>query len=291
MRLFTISQGIVMNKSIFFLWLFMPVACALALEYVKPEVTTKTEVTITEPTPEIANPTKPKVAVVELTNGMNVKKILMKLVEIEEDPSIDGILFTIDHTGGAVSTFSVIHDTIKAVSLKKPTVGLLVGQAFSCGYLMASATDYLIAHSMSEIGSIGIFYEITRFRNAQQKDKDINAELAKEIISAGKFKMIQHPFGPELDDELRNYAQENAQCLYEHFVQTVARNRNLNLEQELLWADGKVFVAPKALQLGLIDEIGTIFTAKQKLLELIQKKNHAHANATSVELIFEKDTK
>ena len=52
----------------------------------------------------------------------------------------------------------------------------------------------------------------------------------------------------------------------------MARNRNLSIDNHLDWADAKIFMGHEALKLGLVDEIGTLLDAEQKILELIKQK-------------------
>lgn len=229
------------------------------------------------------------VAVVKVTSEFNFDKTVSKLLELEENKDIQGILFVIDSFGGRMSLHSVIHDMIKAISLEKPTVALIAGAAVSGGYLMASATNYVIAHSFSEIGSIGIVCEYTRYYNPQVMDQGVQANMIKQVVGIGKYKLMDHPFSAEMNEEQMQYAYSKAQQVYDHFVKTVADNRNILVQKASDWADGQFFLSSEALKLGLIDEIGTFFTAKTKLLELINSRNHIQAPKKRLILLFDQE--
>ena len=64
---------------------------------------------------------------------------------------------------------------------------------------------------------------------------------------------------------------------YQIFCSTVAACRNLSLEKITDWADGKIFTADQALELKLIDVLGSISDAKEALKNLIEKKDN-HQN-------------
>lgn len=230
--------------------------------------------------------TTPRVALLEITNYVNFRELIFQLMSIQQEPSIAGVIFVIDNYGGAVGNFSVIHDMIKALSVEKPTLALIVGQALSGGYLVASATNHIIAHSMCEIGSIGVLMEITKYHNARCKDDALHADMDKEILSAGEYKTLTHPFSQALNPKQRNYMNTNLERLYGQFKQLVANNRNLELDQSHVWAEGKIFDATTALNLGLIDAVGTIFTSKKIILDLIQSKDQKYAHAQTIDLLM-----
>lgn len=224
-----------------------------------------------EPTQKTAEAIKPQVAVIYISNEPDFKQLAINLTEAAKNNEIMAILLMIDNSGGNVGTFSLIHDLVKKIRTIKPVVSLITGGAYSCGYMLASATDYIIAPSGSEIGCIGTIVEIQRWKDAK-KTGDIEATLGVEIFHGGEFKAISNPYN-ELTDKDRDYIQSIAEQSYDYFLKVVAENRNLSLENYKEWAEGKIFIASKALKLGLIDEIGTIFEAEDKIIELIRQKN------------------
>ena len=62
---------------------------------------------------------------------------------------------------------------------------------------------------------------------------------------------------------------------YEEFCKIVANSRNLDLNDHLNWANGREIPARKALEFNLIDEIGDLDTALNKVKELL---NNDHKN-------------
>lgn len=228
---------------------------------------------------------KPKVAVIYLMNEFDFKQVTLDLVEAAKDKEIEGILLIIHHYGGAMDTFSALHDVIKRITTIKPVVGLVSGSALSCGYLLASATDHIIVHSCSEIGNIGVSHVIQKYRNPKLVG-ELEAKIDVEVFQAGEFKTLYNTYSKELTDQDRKYIKEQLDKVYKQFLRIIANNRNLSMEDYKLWAEGKSFLAPEALQLGLVDEIGTIFEAIQKMLELIGKRNKKYVGAQDIEACF-----
>jgi protease-4 len=214
---------------------------------------------------------KPLIANIVINNDIHYSQIMTELQNAANNPQVHGVLLLIDNNGGSVGHFSVLHDIVKKVATYKPVVGLITGYAFSGGYLIASACDYLICPSCTEIGSIGTIWEITKYKDAKMTG-NLEAQLDVEIIHAGEYKALSSPY-KILSENQRVYMKAHTEKLYKQFVKAVAQNRKLDINNFQEWADAKIFISPEALELGLIDEIGTIFEAEDKLRELISSRN------------------
>lgn len=217
-------------------------------------------------------PIKPRVEVIELVDPINFKESLISLLMAAKNNEVSGILLMVKSTGGHTAAFSVVHDVIKKIAKIKPVVALIMSSALSGGYMLASPAHYIIAHSCSDVGSIGVFAEREKHTDLKITDRAVEAKMEVELFSVGEFKTVYHPYG-KLSDKDRKYIQENLEKVYQQFVSMVGQDRNLNCKDYKTWAEGKAFLAYEALELGLIDEIGTIFEAEAKILELIRQRN------------------
>ena len=86
-------------------------------------------------------------------------------------------------------------------------------------------------------------------------------------LSAGEGKDEMNPFRPWHPDEQKQY-QTLINFYYNHFVEVVASGRSIDKEKVIHTLGAKVFPAPEALTLGLVDHIG--YTRNQALTELVQ---------------------
>lgn len=214
--------------------------------------------------------------VIQLDDSSLFKEVKSQLIKSYQNDSIQGVLLVLNSSGGKFSSFSVISDLVQKIRQIKPVITIIDGCALSGGYLLASATDYIFAYSGSDIGSIGAFVEVERQRNEKlvaNKSNQIEAELSHELFFAGEYKVLFHPYAPTLTNNQRAFIQEQLNKTYENFLKVVASNRGLSLENYKEWAEGKRFIAPHAKEIGLIDEIGTVFDAEKKIFELICKRN------------------
>ena len=229
---------------------------------------------------------KPKIAVISLIADFDNVQVMMNLIKTAKDKEIAGILLLIDCNGGSAAKFSVLHDLIKKIRLKKPVVGLIIGSAFSGGYFVASATDYLIAHTATELGSIGTICEVRKFSDSKITTGNTKSKFDVELFYAGEYKALFNPYKKLTDDD-RKQIKNELERSYQLFLKVVAENRGLDLSNYKEWAEGKSHIASDALKMGLIDEIGTIFEAEKKLLELLRKRNPDILYDSEMEYIFD----
>ncbi len=215
------------------------------------------------------NSIKPRIGVFHITNDMNQYTTLKNLVLASKDNSIHGILLSVNHYGGAASILSAVRDLIKTISLKKPVIALVIGSAASGGYYMTCAANYIVVTEMAHMGSIGVLREVHKYSNVKI-NKDIKAHDKIEVLRAGKYKAAGHQYTSELTEEDRKYMQHEIDAIYKIFLANVANDRNLSLENEDQWANARLFTGAEAVEVGLADQVGTLFDFEKKMMEYLR---------------------
>jgi protease IV len=137
----------------------------------------------------------------------------------------------------------------------------------SGAYYIASASNYIIANPQSIVGSIGVIITIPQIYKALDK-----LGISMVSIKSGKYKDSLSPF-KELDNDQRKYIQNLVMEYYNQFVKDVSINRNLPIDELYKVADGRVFSPYTAKNYKLIDSIGTIDDAKEKIKQLVNLKD------------------
>lgn len=205
---------------------------------------------------------------------------LRQLRTLFNNPDIKAILIQMDCQGSAAGTGDIIFSEIQALKKDhpKPIITLVENICVSGGYLIASATDHIIAPPTSLIGSVGIrFSALFQLEEALKHHK-----IGYKGLHSGDYKDATDPFST-MTPEQQKQLQSVLDTSYEHFVNTVAHARNLPTETAKEWADGKIFSGIQALELGMIDKLGSLHDAiayiKQKTLiegeiEWIKEKPH-----------------
>ena len=212
---------------------------------------------------------KISIAVIDLIAPITIRDKAFELIDGCLDSKIKGVMLIIDSGGGTMGDFSVLHDLVKKTVLIKPVIVFVAGSGCSGGYLVASAASYIVTASCSSIGSVGVFMEVMRHTGENSgKTGEITGSCEITTFKGGSHKDLYNPLLGSLSPEDFAYIQKRTQEHYDLFCK-VAANRNLKIEERDLWADGRVFLPYQAIELGLIDEIGTFFEAKRKMSELL----------------------
>ena len=161
--------------------------------------------------------------------------VLPQLIAIEENPEIDGLMVLLNTVGLAIAEM--------IAGMSKPTVSLVLGGGHSIGVPLAVATDYsfiaptatMTVHPLRMNGVvIGVMQTFQYFQNMQ--DRIIDFVVSNSNISYDKFKQLMLT-----TDEIANDV-------------------------------GSILFAKKAVEYGLINEMGGLKDALEKMYELIEKE-------------------
>ena len=166
----------------------------------------------------------------------------------EEDTAIAGVLLEINSPGGTPVASERIAQRIDSSTL--PVVGLIGDIGASGGYMVAAASDYLLASAMSDVGSIGV-----NMSYIEESQKNEEEGLTYVQLMTGKFKDIGSPNRPITDEE-RELLQGDLEIIHNEFIDIVANYRDLPREQVVAIADGASMPGRRALDSQLIDAIG-----------------------------------
>ena len=192
--------------------------------------------------------------------GQAADDVIDQLDRATEDGNVDALLVKLNTPGGEIVPSDDIRLAVERFD--GPAVAYTTDVCASGGYHIASACDELWAREGSIVGSIGV--RGSRFTATGLLDK---LGVDYEQFTAGEFKETGVPFA-ELDDEERAYLQGLIDDHYDTFVETVAEARELDPEF-LRSTEAKVYLGEQALELGLVDAIGTRRDAEDRVEELL----------------------
>ncbi|MEJ2111327.1 MAG: signal peptide peptidase SppA [Acidobacteriota bacterium] len=176
-----------------------------------------------------------------------------QLKEFGDRPGVKSVVIRINSPGGGVAASQEIYESIKKFrkETNKTVIVSMASVAASGGYYIACAADTNFANPGSITGSIGVIMNWYNYGDLLQW-----AKMKNIIIKTGPFKDAGSSTRP-LTDEEREYFQSLVDSMQHQFVSAVAINRHLEEEEVLQMADGRVFTGLEALELGLVDKIGT----------------------------------
>ncbi len=181
------------------------------------------------------------------------------IASYESDPNCKGIVLDIDSGGGQVSGTPEFYDFLKNYS--KPIVAYTDGLMCSAAYYIGSAASHIVANKRADaIGSIGALVSFIDFTGMYEKRgaKIIKAYASKSTEKNADFEKL-------LAGDADPYIKNQLDPIVEDFITDIKATR-ANVNDEVF--KGSTYTAAEAMSLGLVDELGTIQTAINKVLEL-----------------------
>ncbi|MDH4991090.1 signal peptide peptidase SppA [Aquamicrobium lusatiense] len=177
-------------------------------------------------------------------------KLLERLEKIRKSPRVAGVIVQIDSPGGTTTGGESIYEAVRKIAAEKPVVAEVGTLAASAGYMIASATDHIVARQSSIVGSIGVLIQYPDVTGLMDK---IGIKL--EEVKSSPLKASPSPFKPTNEEE-RAMVRRLIMDSYDWFVDIVANRRSMTREQALALADGSIFTGRQGLQNKLVDALG-----------------------------------
>lgn len=189
------------------------------------------------------------------------RELLKMLDKIEEDDDVKAVMLSIDSPGGTTAGGEAIYDAVRNIAAKKPVVTSVKTLAASAGYMIASASDHIVARRSSIVGSIGVIFQYPQASRLLDKIGVSIEEIKSSPLKAEPSPFHQPP--PEAEVVIRELITDS----YNWFVDLVAERRSLSRSDALKLADGRVYSGDRGLKNKLIDAVGGESTAKDWLVE------------------------
>ncbi len=206
-------------------------------------------------TPEKKEPEKEKTLYVISFDGdvhaeevKNLREEVSALIQIAE-PS-DEVLVNITSPGGAVNSYGLAASQLVRIRDKGLHLTVAVDEvAASGGYLMACVANRIIAAPFAIVGSIGVVAELPNFHKVLEK-----YNIDYEQFTAGEYKRTVTMFGENTDDAKKKFTEElnEVHLIFKDFVKQY--RPDIDIEKI---ATGEYWLAVKAIEFGLVDELQT----------------------------------
>ena len=190
----------------------------------------------------------------------NDKPMLDLLEDLKEKDQVKAVILDISSPGGSTVGGEAIYEAVRALAEEKPVATSVGTLAASAGYMIASASDHIVARRSSIVGSIGVIFQYGQVSELLDK---IGVEVNE--IKSSPLKAEPSPFKPT-SPEARAMIDRIVQDSYQWFVDLVADRRGFTPLKARQLADGSIFTGAQGLENGLIDEIGDEETAKAWLV-------------------------
>lgn len=171
----------------------------------------------------------------------------------ESDPDIDAIVMRLDTPGGSVDGLAELGDAVYSAAQSKRIIAQVDGMCCSAGYYVASQADEIRSGRMDTIGSIGTRMMLYDFSKMFEE-----FGIRPVPIDTGPFKSLGARGMPITDEQVK-FLQEYVDAFFADFLQMIGRGRpGLAGERIKGIADGRFWDALTAIDLGLVDHLGTL---------------------------------
>ena len=182
--------------------------------------------------------------------GPDVVEDLDKLMN---DESIKAVVLRINSGGGSAYASEQMWRAIQLLKAKKPVVVSMGGMAASGGYYMSCGADYIIAEPTTLTGSIGIFGMIPDVSGLLTDKIGLHFDVVK-TNEASDFGTMARGFNPAESAAMQSYVNRG----YDLFLKRVADGRGMQTASVDSIAQGRVWTGKQALEIGLVDKLGTL---------------------------------
>ena len=172
--------------------------------------------------------------------------------QVRKDNSVKAVVLRVNSPGGSVSASVKIRSALDLLQKEKPLVASFGNYAASGGYWISNGCQKMYSDATTITGSIGVFSMIPEFSDVTRKlgvgIESVNSNKHSDMFS------LMRPF----DKTELAYMQASVEDIYESFVNLVASSRGLEPARVDEIAQGRVWTGADALEIGLVDEIGTL---------------------------------
>lgn len=191
------------------------------------------------------------------------RETIRQLRELGKNPLVKGILVRVESPGGVVTPAHEIYSELKRIRDSGKKIVVSMGAvAASGGYYVSTPADVIVANPTTLTGSIGVIMELPVLRGLLDK---IGVKV--EVVKSAANKDVGSPFR-DMTDSDRRLLSGVVSDVYEQFVDVVSVERKLSPDSVRSIADGRLLTGRQALELGLVDTLGTLSDAKRLCADL-----------------------
>jgi protease-4 len=205
---------------------------------------------------------KGKVAVIyangNIVDGKDAQQVagdrFAKIIsEVRKDTTIKAAVLRVNSPGGSVIASEKIKAELELLQERIPVVASYGNYAASGGYWISAGCDKIYTNATTLTGSIGVFSMIPDFSKTVNDKLHVNITPVNSNRHADMFSLMR----PLTDVEVA-YMQASVEKIYTKFTSLVAEGRDMTVERVDEIAQGRVWSGAEALDINLVDQIGTI---------------------------------
>ena len=200
-----------------------------------------------------------------------VQEVVTHLKRAEQDPQIKALLLKVNSPGGGVTASDILYHEISAYKVRSGAklVVAMMNLTASGGYYISLPADWIMAHPTTVTGSIGVIFARPQVSGFMEK-----YGFAMNVSKSGTHKDMGSPFRPTNPGDEAIF-QSLTDQMARRFHGLVQKHRRIDAEKMALIASARVYMAPEAKSLGLVDQVGYLNDAIAKAKSLAGLSDNA----------------
>lgn len=186
--------------------------------------------------------------------GINSEKLSKTIHDLTKDDNVKGMVLRVNSPGGSAFGSEQIWKAVQDFKAAGKPVAVSMGDyAASGGYYISCGADRIFAERTTITGSIGIFGVIPSYNELIENKLGVHMASVKTNEN-GDMAAMGKKLTPAQLAALQNMVNEG----YELFTKRCADGRHVTQDSIKQIAEGRVWDAITAKQIGLVDEFGGI---------------------------------
>ena len=175
------------------------------------------------------------------------------IAKVRKDESVKAVVLRVNSPGGSVLASEKIKAELDLLRKRVPVIASYGAYAASGGYWISANSDYIFANASTLTGSIGVFSMIPDFGKTVKDNLHVTVTSVNSNAHSDMYSLMR-----PLDKAETAYMQASVESIYGKFTSLVAEGREMTVEGVDNIAQGRVWTGAEALQIGLVDQIGTL---------------------------------
>lgn len=210
-----------------------------------------------------------QVALINIMGDISYENEAVALIETifakEDDTEFAGLIVWINSGGGSFCVAQNVYDSLRRSHI--PIIAVVGELCASAAYYAALAADHIVAQPASLVGGLCSSLESGNYVGLHDK-----LGVCRTIHSNGQLKQMLSPYVRRSNEGENKAIQDILDDMDSQFL-GLFRERRPHVPNENQCTDGRLISGMRAKQFGLVDSLGGLFEATQKMAALLGTDN------------------
>ena len=195
--------------------------------------------------------------------------IVKNINKARDDENVKGIVLRVNSPGGDVYASSMITNALEEFqSTGRPVITSMGDIAASGGVWVTTTSEEIWAENTTLTGSIGV-YGIYPDLSPLAKWMGMNYD-GVSMTKSGEIYDLRRGMNEEINKQFKGGVEK----IYKDFVTRVANNRDMDFSDVLKFAGGRIWRGDTALELGLVDKLGSLDDAINSMVTKLELEDY-----------------